>query len=209
MRNGFLVFTAVAFISLIAVLAAHPPGPRMADAPAVVALTPTASSPTPNVATPSPTAFPVQAQVAFADFGDSHLHAGSLTDGTTYAVPPIAPVTVAVTIDNSDIENGRRVFQKCQACHSLEPGKTLVGPSLAKLIDRHAGSLDGFNYSDAMKHAGIVWDAAMLDAYLADPAKVVPGNRMPFPGLKSETDRHDVVAFLAAVSGGPLPPDRK
>lgn len=192
MRNGFLVFTAFTFISLIAVLAAHPPSPRMADVLAVVAATP-------NVATPLPTALPVQAQVGLADFGDSHLHAGSLTDGTTAAAPSVALVTAAVTTDNGDVENVRCVFQKFQACHTLEPGKTLVGPSLAKLIGRHAGLLEGFDYSDAMKKASIVWGAATPDAYLADPQKVVPGNHIPFLGLKSETDRHDVVALLAAA----------
>ena len=136
----------------------------------------------------------VHAQVALADVEESQLHAGSLTDGTTAAVPSVKLVTAAVATDNGDVKNGRHVFQKCQACHSPDPGKTPIG--------RHAGSLNGFNYSDAMKHAGIVWNTATLDAYLVDPAKVMPDNRMPFPGLKSETDRHDVVAFLAAVSGG-------
>jgi len=209
MRHGFLAFTAVAAIALIAMLATHPPGAPTADAPAIVATTPApsaTSSPAPDAVTPPPIFSAVKTQVALADSDDSHLHAGSLTDGTTAAVPPVALVTTPVASDSGDVGNGRRVFQKCQACHSLEPGKTLIGPSLAMLIGRRAGSLDGFNYSDAMKRAGIAWDAATLDAYLADPQKLVPGNRMPFPGLKSETDRRDVIAFLAAASGGPVPP---
>jgi nitrite reductase (NO-forming) len=214
MRHGFLAFLAVTAVILIVVLAAHPPGGHMAETPAAVSATAAPVTPeAPPVVSaiaatpaPQPAASPAQAQVALADVGDSHLHAGSLTDGTTAAVPPVKLVAAAVSTDNGDVENGRRVFQKCQACHSLDPGKTLVGPSLAKLIGRHAGTLEGFDYSDAMKKAAIVWDAATLDAYLADPQNVVPGNRMPFPGLKSETDRHDVVAFLAAAAGGPLPP---
>ncbi|MGB8182994.1 MAG: copper-containing nitrite reductase [Stellaceae bacterium] len=214
MRPGFFAFLAVTAFILITVLAAHPPGGHMAETPAPVSATATPATPSapaaagPTAAAPGPkfAASPAQAQVALADTGDSHLHAGSLTDGTTAAVRPVRLVAAAVSSDNGDVENGRRVFQKCQACHSLEPGKTLVGPSLAKLIGRHAGTLEGFDYSDAMKKAGIVWDTATLDAYLADPQNVVPGNRMPFPGLKSETDRHDVVAFLAAAAGGPLPP---
>src|SRR5262249_49195878 len=54
-----------------------------------------------------------------------------------------------------------------------------------------------YNYSPAMKQANLVWDAATLDAYLADPGKVVPGNKMPFPGLKTDHDRADVIAFMA------------
>src|SRR5665213_2826080 len=93
---------------------------------------------------------------------------------------------------------GRQVFKKCQACHSLEPGKTILGPSLAGIVGRKSGVEPNFNYSPAMKQAALTWDAATLDAYLMDPQKIVPGNRMPFPGLKTDQDRSDVIAFLAA-----------
>jgi nitrite reductase (NO-forming) len=93
---------------------------------------------------------------------------------------------------------GRQVFKKCQACHSLEPGKTILGPSLAGIVGRKSAADASFNYSPALKQAALTWDAATLDAYLTDPQKVVPGNRMPFPGLKTDRDRKDVIAFLAA-----------
>ncbi len=101
---------------------------------------------------------------------------------------------------------GRAVFRKCQACHSLEPGRNLVGPSLANLLGRKPGSLPNYAYSPAMKSANIAWDAASLDTYLADPQKAVPGNKMPFPGLKTDHDRKDVIAYLtsagASAGGG-------
>jgi cytochrome c2 len=97
---------------------------------------------------------------------------------------------------------GRQVFRKCQACHSLEPGKAIFGPSLAAIIGRKAGSEAGYNYSPAMKQANIVWDAKTLDAYLTDPQKLVPGNKMPFPGLETEQDRADVIAFIATSNSG-------
>jgi nitrite reductase (NO-forming) len=93
---------------------------------------------------------------------------------------------------------GRQVFKKCQACHSLEPDKTILGPSLAGIVGRKSGAEPNFNYSPAMKQAALTWDAATLDAYLMDPQKIVPGNRMPFPGLRTDQDRKDVIAFLAA-----------
>jgi len=83
----------------------------------------------------------------------------------------------------------------------MEPGKTILGPSLSGLIGRKAGSESSYNYSPAMKQANIVWDAKTLDAYLLDPQKLVPGNKMPFPGLKTDHDRADVIAFFAAASG--------
>ena len=80
----------------------------------------------------------------------------------------------------------------------MEPGKAILGPSLAGIVGRRAGSEPGYSYSPAMKEANIVWDAKSLDAYLNDPQKVVPGNKMPFPGLKTDTDRADVIAFFTA-----------
>jgi nitrite reductase (NO-forming) len=96
---------------------------------------------------------------------------------------------------------GRLVFRKCQACHSLDPGKDILGPSLARIIGRKSGSEPNYSYSPAMKAANLVWDGKTLDSYLADPQRIVPGNKMPFPGLKTDQDRADVIAFLAAPAG--------
>jgi nitrite reductase (NO-forming) len=88
----------------------------------------------------------------------------------------------------------------------MEPGKALLGPSLAGVLGRKAGTEANYNYSPAMRQSNIVWDTKSLDAYLADPQKVVPGNKMPFPGLKTEQDRADVVAFFAGTGGARAAP---
>ena len=106
-----------------------------------------------------------------------------------------------------DAAAGRQVFKKCQACHSLEPRKTILGPSLAGIVGRKAATDPNFSYSPAMKQAALTWDPPTLDAYLAEPAKLVPGNRMPFPGLKTDHDRKDVIAFLAASATPTATPD--
>jgi nitrite reductase (NO-forming) len=80
----------------------------------------------------------------------------------------------------------------------MEPGKNILGPSLSGIVGRKAGAEPSYNYSPAMKQANIVWNVATLDAYLADPEKVVPGNKMPFPGLKTGQDRTDVIAYLVS-----------
>jgi nitrite reductase (NO-forming) len=113
-----------------------------------------------------------------------------------------SPSAAGSAIADGDPAAGRQVFRKCQACHSMEPGKNALGPSLAGVIGRKAGSEPGYGYSPAMKQADIVWDAGSLDAYLADPARTVPGNKMPFPGLKTENDRKDIIAFLASSGAG-------
>jgi len=84
----------------------------------------------------------------------------------------------------------------------MDAGKNLLGPSLAGIMGRKAGSVPNYNYSPAMKQTNITWDAKTLDAYLADPPKVVPGNKMPFPGLKTDHDRTDVIAFIASSGDG-------
>lgn len=78
----------------------------------------------------------------------------------------------------------------------------MIGPTLAGIIGRKAGAEPGFNYSPAMKQANITWTPQTLAAYLTDPQKSMPGNRMPFPGLKSAHERNDVVAYLVQTSGG-------
>jgi nitrite reductase (NO-forming) len=100
---------------------------------------------------------------------------------------------------------GQKVFRKCAACHSLEPGRNMIGPSLGGIIGRKAGTEPGFTYSSAMKQANITWTPETLATYLADPQKDVPGNRMPFPGLKSAHDRDDVIAYLLQATGGTPP----
>jgi nitrite reductase (NO-forming) len=112
----------------------------------------------------------------------------------TSNAPPPASNAMPPT---GDAAAGRLVFRKCQACHSTEAGKNMLGPSLSGLIGRKAGTEAGYNYSPAMKSADIVWSPQTLDQYLTDPAKVVPGNKMPFPGLKTDDDRADVIAYLA------------
>ena len=80
----------------------------------------------------------------------------------------------------------------------MDAGKNMLGPSLAGIMGRKAGAEPNYNYSAAMKQSGLVWDGKTLDAYLADPQKLLPGNKMPFPGLKTDHDRADVIAYLAA-----------
>jgi cytochrome c len=97
-----------------------------------------------------------------------------------------------------DAERGKTIFKPCAACHATDHADR-VGPGLEGIIGRKAGTAPGFRYSDAMKKSGIAWDAKILDAYLESPQKVVPGNKMPYAGLKDPTDRADLVAYLATL----------
>jgi cytochrome c len=98
-----------------------------------------------------------------------------------------------------DAEAGKEVFKKCSLCHATEAGKNKIGPSLAGVVGRDAGTAANFNYSDAMKNSKKKWTPEELDTYLADPRKEVPGTKMIFPGLKDEKDRQNVIAYLETL----------
>ncbi len=98
-------------------------------------------------------------------------------------------------------ERGEAVFKRnCSICHSLDSGKNRVGPSLAGVVGRPAGSAPQFHYSVANSASGIVWTEDKLDDYLADPQRMVPGTLMVFPGLKNSDDRQALIKFLAENS---------
>ena len=111
----------------------------------------------------------------------------------------IAVAAVLVTSQASaagDVAQGKKVFNKCKACHSLAAGKKKIGPSLHGLFGRTSGTTAGFNYSKAMKKAAIVWTPETLAQYLTNPKKFVPGNRMPFAGIKKQNERDNIVAYI-------------
>ena len=94
-------------------------------------------------------------------------------------------------------QDGEKLFKKyCNACHTVEEGKNKIGPSLAGVVGRKAGSVPGFKYSDANKKSGVVWDEAELGKYLTDPRKEMPGTKMIFAGIKKEDERQAVIEYL-------------
>jgi cytochrome c len=100
----------------------------------------------------------------------------------------------------ADAENGKEIFKGCRACHQVGDGaKNGIGPSLNGVLGRKAGTISGFNYSDANKQAGekgLVWTEEKMLDYLKDPAAFMPGNKMTYAGVKDEADRRDLVAYL-------------
>jgi len=112
----------------------------------------------------------------------------------------------------ADPARGERVFQRCYACHSVALGEdALPGPNLRTVLGRRSGTWPGFEFSPAMRAAGatrgLVWTRATLDAYLADPAALVPGTTMG-PGLPDAIDRRDLIDYLERVADGSVAPRR-
>jgi cytochrome c len=94
-------------------------------------------------------------------------------------------------------EAGRRVFAQCRSCHTIDEGAgNRVGPNLHGVFGREIGSAEGFSYSQPVQEADFVWDADHLDHWLQNPQTFLPGNRMAFAGVRDETQRRDLIAYL-------------
>ena len=97
----------------------------------------------------------------------------------------------------ADVAAGQAIFNRCKICHTVEAGgRNGVGPNLHGVIGRKAGGAEGFDYSEAMKTSGIVWDDETLTKYLGNPRETVPGNKMAFPGIKDDKEMTDLLAYL-------------
>ncbi|HEY9237110.1 MULTISPECIES: c-type cytochrome [Phenylobacterium] len=108
--------------------------------------------------------------------------------------------------NTADVDNGKAKFAMCRSCHTItEGGANLTGPNLHGVFGRKAGSLEGYNYSEAVKNAGFTWDAEHLDKWLAQPRDFLPGTKMTFAGFKAEKDRIDVIAYLKLETGYKAP----
>jgi len=105
----------------------------------------------------------------------------------------LATVTTAAAEAAGDAARGEALYRDCQACHSFD--KNQIGPMHRGVFGRTAGSVPGFDYSEALKNAKIVWTEANLDKWLADPEVLVPGSKMYF-SVDKEGDRADLIAFL-------------
>lgn len=144
--------------------------------------------------------------------GDAKVEAApapSKAEATT--APAKAEVASAEETVKGDADAGKRVFNRCRACHDATSTRTRVGPGLKGLFGRKAGSVDGFHYSDDMADAGkkgLVWNEKAFLAFVADPrgylgevlGKSKGTTRMTFPGLRDATERQDLYAYLKKVT---------
>lgn len=99
-----------------------------------------------------------------------------------------------------DAARGAEQFRQCAACHSINPGEHLTGPSLAGVVGRRAGTAKGFGrYSQAMRDAHLTWSRENLDEWLKSPSEFLPGTSMRIPGVGDADARVDIIAYLESA----------
>ncbi len=122
------------------------------------------------------------------------------------ALAGIAAATVAtlpVSAGAADAAHGQALFRdQCGLCHTAAPGDGDggQGPDLRGVVGRKAASSEGFPYTAALKASGLTWTPEVLDHFLADPDKAVPGTAMPV-AVPDAKDRADLIAYLASLRG--------
>jgi cytochrome c len=106
----------------------------------------------------------------------------------------IAPAALA----SGDAVRGEVLYgSRCVACHSVEQSR--VGPAHQGVFGRRAGLAPGYDYSLALKASKLVWTEKTLDAWLANPERTIPGQKMGF-SVTEKVDRSDLIAYLRKVS---------
>jgi len=92
------------------------------------------------------------------------------------------------------------IFAECVACHALEAGRNSpAGPTLHDIVGRQVASVRGFNYSPALRRFAARnprWTTALLNRYLADPERAVPGTEMGYIGMRDPARRRALIAWL-------------
>lgn len=121
---------------------------------------------------------------------------------TAAAIALVSGIAVASAQDAppGDAAAGEKTAKVCKTCHQFGEGaKNSIGPVLNGVVGRKAGTVEGYNYSEANKNSGLTWDEATLKTYLKNPKAVVPGTKMIFAGFQKESDINNVVAFLKTL----------
>ena len=113
-------------------------------------------------------------------------------------------VDISALLALGSVENGKKVFKKCAACHSINAGGgNKIGPKLWNVMFRPVGSIADYKYSKALSSYGKEWTWEEMNGFLIKPAKWIKGNKMGFAGLKKEKDRASIMLYLNENSNNP------
>ena len=127
-----------------------------------------------------------------------------VADATAAQTGSESQIDISAFLALGDVDHGKKVFNKCKACHSIsEGGGNKIGPALYSIIDRAVGSVSDYKYSKALASYGKNWTFEELNGFLIKPATWIKGNKMGFAGIKNEKDRASVILYLNQNSDSP------
>ena len=107
---------------------------------------------------------------------------------------------------SASVDAGKNVFKKCAACHSaVKGGANKIGPALWNIVNKKTASHPDFKYSSALQAHGKNWDFEELNKFLHKPMKYIKGTKMGFAGLRKDSDRSNIIAYLNSLSDNPAP----
>ncbi|MEX0960970.1 MAG: cytochrome c family protein [Burkholderiales bacterium] len=125
---------------------------------------------------------------------------------TLLAAEEPGPAPITSWLAAADSAAGENIYLQCSVCHVAQPGAAGgIGPNLWNVVGRAVASQPGFDYSESLKQVGGKWDYEKLNRYLFDPKLIAPEGRMPFPGVKDDNERANLIAYLRTLSDAPLP----
>jgi cytochrome c len=123
-----------------------------------------------------------------------------LNNASAFALAAAFCATAPAALAAGNAASGAELFKRCTVCHTAtKDGPNRVGPNLFGVVGRKAGTLPGYSYSTGMKNYGVVWSDDSLAKFIASPATVVQGTKMPFGGFSQTQQADDVAAYLATL----------
>lgn len=140
-------------------------------------------------------------KAAFAIGGD-----GAAPAATQAAAAPAGPQPIGPLLANASVENGEKVAKKCVSCHTFDKGgRNKIGPNLWNIVGAGKAAVDGFSYSSVLRGMDGGWGYEELSRFIYRPRDYAKGTKMSYAGLRKDSDRADLIAYLRSLSDSPKP----
>ena len=127
-----------------------------------------------------------------------------LASSTSETSEIVEKIDIVALMAQGDLVNGKKIFKKCAACHSINKGgANKIGPALYNVVGRKVGGVADYKYSKTLSSYGKEWTFEELNGFLIKPATYLKGTKMSYAGLRKEADRASIIKYLNQNSDSP------